>query len=185
VSDPDPWQKSGRRKLIGIIGVIVTFVGTAVMIVILAMGSCNKGPPEYSGIGKYRFGHTHTKDAAKDGLCQPTEIEDGRRKATWCFGMPGVAVGSRAAEIHLYFEGTEPDGELIEIQLKIRGCNEDELEHWLRQAFGPPYESKSNRAYWKNTYVWVAALMPSEPARCLVHLLPHSETSEIARIKGK
>jgi hypothetical protein len=33
--------------------------------------------------------------------------------------------------------------------------------------------------------MWVAALMPSEPGRCLVHFLPLSETAEIARIQAK
>jgi hypothetical protein len=180
--EPEPPRRG--RKIAGIVGVIATLVGSVVIVVILALGTCNKGPPEYSGIGKYRFGHTEMKDI-KDGLCQPTDIEDGRRKATWCFGMPGVAVGSRAAEIHLYFDGTEPDGDLIEIQLKIRGCNEQELESWMRQAFGPPVDQRANRMYWQNSFLWAAALMPSEPARCLVHLLPHSEAAEIARIKAK
>ena len=175
-------RSSKTRKIIGIIGAAAAFVGAIVIVAILAT---KKDAPQYAGIGKYRFGHTTMADAAKDGLCQPTDIEDGRRKATWCFGMPGVAVGSKPAELHLYFDGTEPDGELIEIQLKIRGCNEQELEHWMRQAFGPPLESKANRAYWQNSILWAAALMPSEPARCLVHFLPHSEAAEIARIKQK
>jgi hypothetical protein len=39
------------------------------------------------------------------------------------------------------------------------------------------------RGYWKNAFLWAAALMPSEPGRCLVHFLPLSENAEIARIK--
>jgi hypothetical protein len=31
--------------------------------------------------------------------------------------------------------------------------------------------------------MWIAAMMPSEPGRCLVHLLPIDEGSEIERIK--
>ena len=53
----------------------------------------------------------------------------------------------------------------------------------MRQNFGVPVESKATRAYWKNSFLWAAALMPSEPARCVVHFLPLSENAEIERIK--
>jgi hypothetical protein len=138
---------------------------------------------EPSGIGRWRFTHT-TLAEVTDGLCQPTELGDGR-KGTWCFAQTPVRIGSSTAEIDLYFLGTEKTAKLIEIQLKIRGCHEDELEQWMRSGFGPPIESKPTRGYWKNSYLWAAALMPSEPARCIVHFLPLSETSEIDRIKQR
>ncbi|HSR98933.1 MAG TPA: hypothetical protein VLM79_17875, partial [Kofleriaceae bacterium] len=79
----------------------------------------------------------------------------------------------------------EKTAKLIEIQLKVRGCHEDELDQWMRSALGPPIETRSTRAYWKNSFLWAAALLPSEPGRCLVHLLPLSENGEIDRIKQK
>jgi hypothetical protein len=164
---------------------------------------CDDRKAEPNGLGPYRFGKT-TRAQLTSGVCQPTELTDGR-KATWCFALPPIKVGKRVAEVDAYFLGTEPPAlpddatkeqlearkqqlaqlPLIEVQLKVRGCNEDELDRWMRERFGPPIESKSTRQYWKNSFLWAAALMPSEPSRCLVHFLPISENAEIERIKTK
>ena len=32
--------------------------------------------------------------------------------------------------------------------------------------------------------MWIGALLPAEPGRCVMHMLPLSEQAEIARIKG-
>ena len=137
--------------------------------------------PEVSGIGRWRFTHTTLHDV-HEGVCQPTDLTDGR-KGTWCFALTPIKVGGRSADVDLYFLGNEPTAQLIEIQLKVRGCHEDELDQWMRSALGPPIETRSTRAYWKNSFLWAAALLPSEPGRCLVHLLPLSENAEIDRIK--
>lgn len=155
-------------------------VGLALGLV-LALAACEKRKAEVSGVGPWRFTTSTLKDA-REGVCQPTELSDGR-KATWCFAQPPFKIGQRVADVDLYFLGTEPDAKLIEIQLKIRGCVEDDLDQWMRSVFGPPIETKSTRAYWKNSFLWAAALMPSEPARCVVHFLPVTENAEIARIK--
>lgn len=146
-----------------------------------ALAGCEKKPAEFSGVGRWKF-TSSTLAQAREGVCQPTELADGR-KATWCFAQPPFKIGKRVADVDLYFLGTEPDAKLIEIQLKVRGCVEDELDQWMRAAFGPPIETTSTRGYWKNSFLWAAALMPSEPARCVVHFLPLSENAEIARIK--
>ena len=151
------------------------------LVALLLLGACEKKAAEFSGLGKFRF-TTTTLKAITDGVCQPTELSDGR-KATWCFAQPPFKIGKRVADVDLYFDGTEPTAKLIEIQLKVRGCDETELESWMRTNFGPPVESKSTRGYWKNSFLWAAALMPSEPGRCVVHFLPLSENAEIARIK--
>lgn len=149
----------------------------------LAAVACGNREPEFAGVGQWRFTRSKLADA-HDGICQPTELTDGR-KATWCFAQPPLRIGSRSADVDLFFLGGEPSAPLIEIQLKVRGCHEDELEQWMRSAFGVPIETRANRAYWKNTFLWAAALMPSEPGRCLVHFLPLSENAEIDRIKQK
>jgi hypothetical protein len=150
----------------------------------LALGgaglACSR-EPEVSGIGRWRFTHTTLHDV-NEGVCQPTDLTDGR-KGTWCFALTPIKVGARSTEVDLYFLGSEPAAKLIEIQLKVRGCREDELDQWMRSALGPPIETRSTRAYWKNSFLWAAALLPSEPGRCLVHLLPLSENGEIDRIK--
>jgi hypothetical protein len=144
-------------------------------------GACEGRATEFAGVGKWRFTHTTLRDVT-DGICQPTDLNDGR-KGTWCFAQTPFRIGKTNAEVDLYFLGTDPAAKLIELQLKVRGCHEDELDQWMRSAFGPPVDTRSTRGYWKNSFLWAAALMPSEPGRCLVHFLPLSENAEIDRIK--
>ena len=148
---------------------------------IAALGACDGKPAEPSGIGKWRFGHTTLHDVA-DGICQPTDLNDGR-KGTWCFAQTPLKIAKSTAELDLYFLGTEKTAPLIELQLRVRGCHEADVEEWMRAAFGPPIESKSTRVYWKNAFLWAAAMLPSEPGRCVIHFLPLTENAEIDRIK--
>ncbi len=155
------------------------------LVLLIAIAACSESAPEPSGIGPYTFGHT-TAGAIHDGNCQPTDLNDGR-KAIWCFALPPVKVGTKVAEVDTYFDAMPPHdaktAPLIEIQLKVRGCVEDEVDRWMRARFGPPIENKSTRAYWKNSFLWAAALMPSEPGRCIIHFVPLSENAEIERLK--
>jgi hypothetical protein len=155
------------------------------LLVLVALAACDGGKAEPNGLGNYKFGHT-TRASIHDGNCQPTKLRDGR-DAIWCFALPPIKVGNRVAEVDTYFSLAPPytkeTAPLIEIQLKVRGCVEDEADQWMRARFGPPIETKSTREYWKNSFVWAAALLPSEPGRCLIHLLPLSENAEIDRIK--
>lgn len=153
----------------------------ALVLAVAMLAACKQAEPEVSGVGKWRFTRSTLNDV-HDGICQPTELNDGR-KGTWCFAQTPFKIGTRTADVDLYFLGGEKSAKLIEIQLKVRGCREDEVEQWMRAAFGPPIESKSTRAYWKNAFLWAAAFLPSEPGRCLVHFLPLSENAEIDRIK--
>ena len=98
-------------------------------------------------------------------------------------GMPPFKVGQRTAEVDAYFLGTADNAPLIELQLKIRGCVENEADQWMRQRFGAPIETKGPAEFWKTATMWAGAWLPSEPGRCLVHLLPLSENAEIDRIK--
>jgi hypothetical protein len=170
-------------KLAGILGLVATVGGVATVTVILATGACKQGEPEFAGVGKYRFGHTTRKDI-RDGVCQPTPIDDGKRQATWCFSLPTFKIANRPTEVELYFDGTAEDAALIEIQLKIRGCINADLEAWLRSSFGPPIETRIDRFYYQNSFLWAAALIPEQPGRCRVHMVPPSETLQIAKIKA-
>ena len=150
-------------------------------LLLLALVACEGRAPEPRGLGPYQFGRM-TRGQIHDGVCQPTDLSDGR-KATWCFALPPIKVEKRVAEVDAYFLGSDSTAPLIEVQLKVRGCVEDELDRWMRARFGPPIETKSTRAYWKNSFLWAGAFLPSEPGRCLVHFLPLSENAEIERIK--
>jgi hypothetical protein len=150
---------------------------------VIALVACASKEPEFSGVGRFRFGHTTLADIT-DGICQPTDLNDGR-KGTWCFAQTPLKLAGSTAEVDLYFHGVEKTAPLIEIQLKVRGCHEDQLEQWMRTSFGAPIDQRPARAYWKNAFLWAAALMPSEPGRCLVHFLPIAENAEIERIKKR
>ena len=154
-----------------------------VLAALAAAASCKGREAEPAGIGKWRF-NVLTLGAVKDGKCEPTAGTDGRQ-LTWCFAQPAFKIAKRVAEVNAYFLGTNPDAPLVEVQLSVRGCVEDELDQWLRANYGPPIETKANRVYWKNSFIWIAAIMPSDPGRCLVHILPLSENAEIGRIKAE
>ena len=147
------------------------------------VAACEPKKAEPSGIGKWRFTKTVRKDAV-EGICSKDTTSTGRA-VTWCHTMPPIKIGQRTATVDLYFDGHGDDGKLIEIQLGVRGCVEDDLDRWIRGVMGPPKETRATRGYWENSFMWIAALMPSEPGRCLVHLLPLSEKAEIERIKQK
>jgi len=172
------------KKVVGVIGLVASIAGVVVVGAILATGACKNSSPEFAGVGKYRFGHTVLDDIG-DGVCQPTTIDDGARQATWCFALPAYKIANRVAEVELYFDGppSKKDAPLIEIQLKVRGCLENDLETWMRTSFGPPIETREDRFYYKNSFLWAAALIPSDPGRCRVHLLPLSEQGQIAKVK--
>jgi hypothetical protein len=154
-------------------------------LLIALVSACSQKPAEPNGIGNYRFGHT-TAGSIHDGNCMPSTLTDGRN-AIWCMALPPIKVGKRVAEVSTYFlldaQHTKETAPLIEIQLQVRGCVEDEAERWMRERFGPPIETKSTREYWKNSFLWAAAFLPSEPGRCLIHILPLSENAEIDRLK--
>lgn len=148
----------------------------------LALAACGSSDPQYAGVGPYNFGKTTLADVTRL-RCDKTKLEDGR-VGSWCFGTK-FKTGAHDSEVNLYFDGTEPTAALIEIQLEVRGCDEADLESWMTQSFGAPVERRNQRAYWKNAFVWAAGLLPERTSRCRIHLLPLSETSEIARIKAR
>ncbi len=171
---------------------------------LLALAACEGSKPQAGGLGMYKFGHT-TRADLKNGVCQPTELTDGR-KATWCFALTPIKVGARSADVDAYFLGTDPPllpenptdearaerrkvlatEPLIELQLKIRGCVETDVEQWMRQRYGgADADSKGTHLYWHNDFMWAMAEVPSEAGRCVIHFLPASETAEIVRLKQK
>lgn len=133
-----------------------------------------------AGIGPY---HVKRLTLAKaPGRCDPTELPDGRQGA-WCYGQPRLGVAGMNADVDLYFGTNEPDARVIEIQLQIRGCDEEKLASWIKSNFGAPHEERPGRAYWQNAHVYVIGELPSTPGRCMVRVLPRSEHAEYERLR--
>lgn len=143
-----------------------------------ALAGCER-QPELTGVGPWSVTKTKRKDAT--GICQPTELPDGR-SGTWCFKQKPFGLAKKAAAVDLYFAGDAPDAPLIELQLQIRGCIEEDVEVWLRQNFGAPTEQRPGRAFYRMKKMFLAALLPQDPGRCVLRMLPLSEADEIERI---
>jgi hypothetical protein len=152
----------------------------ALVLGVLGVVACASPPPEYDGIGIWKVSKTTLKDAT--GRCEPTDLPDGR-KGSFCFGQTPIKLAGAMTEIDLYFDGTEPTSKLIEEQLKVRGCREEQTLAFLRRLFGQPSDTKGAKVFWQNRYVFVVATAPSEPAQCLIRLFPLSEKSEIEKMK--
>jgi len=175
------------------------------------LAACEGKKAQINGLGSYRFGHTTLASLDQNPSitspmtkCQPTELSDGR-KATWCFALNPIKVGKANAEVDAYFLGDQPpllpadateDQKkarrdelkklpLIELQLKVRGCNEQDAEQWMRQRYGGANEAKGTKLFWWNDFQFAMAELPSEPGRCLIHFLPATEIDEIKRLKAK
>ena len=106
------------------------------LVAITSLGACETKHSGPNGLDRYIFGQT-TRGKVHEGICQVTDLNDGR-KATWCFELPPFKVGQRTAEVDAYFLGTAETAPMIELQLKIRGCVENEADQWLRARFGAP-----------------------------------------------
>lgn len=161
----------------------IVAVASVALALPLVAGACAEPKAEYSGIGPYSVRKTRLKDAP--GRCEPTDLSDGR-KATWCYANPPLSVGGKPADVDLYFLGTAPDAPLIELQLQVRGCKEAALGSWLRTSFGDPVEDHHGTwLLFSNRNVFVIGELPSDPGRCLVRVLPKSETAELERLRVK
>ncbi len=144
----------------------------------LAGGCERKQQP--AGIGPY---HVQKLTLAKaPGRCDPTDLPDGR-KGTWCYAQPKIGVAGMNADVDLYFGSTDPSSKVIEIQLQIRACKPGPLAMWLKTNFGAPVEERATKTFWENANVYVVGELPSESGRCLVRVLPRTETAEYERLR--
>jgi len=169
-------------------------VTRALLLLLVSAGhACGDRPRELAGFGPWNVPKT-TVGMVKGGRCDPTDLPDGR-KGVYCFGVPGLQLGSRGASVALYFsDGTARAGvtgsganlaaPLIELQLTVRGCDATDLDGYLRGKLGAPASSGANRATWENTFILVAASLPDPDGSCLVRVFPHSERPEYERIRA-
>ena len=152
-----------------------------IVVALLAlMVACKPEPDEYDGLGRWKV--TKTTLSQADGRCIPTDLPDGR-KGSYCIGQTPLKIAGSPAEIDLYFDGTEPTSRLIEEQLKVRGCREEQVLQFMRKLFGTPSGTKGPKVFWKNRFAFVAAIAPSDPGQCLIRIFPLSETAEIAKVQ--
>lgn len=158
------------------------------ILVFALLAGCDK-KPEPSGIGPYTVTRTKLGDVTQ-GRRMPTVLDDGRN-ATWISELPGFMIGGARTEVHLYFDGNQDTSKLIEIQLQVRGCEEDVLDRWMSDKFGPTTDRRQNvagkpdAAFWKSSVMFAVAEFPHEGGRCAVHMVPLSEGAEIARLHAK
>ncbi len=138
---------------------------------LLALPGC-KAEPQLSGVEQWNVNKTTL--ASADGRCTPTDFPDGRT-GMWCFGQQPIGIMGMSVDIDLYFAGTEPTTPVIELQLKVRTCNEDRLLEWMRKGWGNPYQQEGKTFRWKNAKMLVAGYLPDEPGSCLLRMFPHRE----------
>jgi hypothetical protein len=140
-------------------------VRRAALLCLLMLGAC-KADKQISGIGPWNVNRTHLRDAT--GRCTP----DG--DGMYCFGQKPTGIKGMIVDIDLYFAGHEPDAQLSEIQMKVGGCDEEQLFSWMRANFGKPTEDRGSLKMWQNSFLWAVGEMPlaDDPGRCLVHMIP-------------
>jgi hypothetical protein len=141
---------------------------------LVLLAGCAKKEPEIAGVEGWNVKHTRLADAT--GRCIPEKLADGR-DGSYCFGQQPFGIRGMAVDVDLYFGGTDPASTLVEIQMKVGGCNVENLDGWLRKNLGAPVESKGNRHAWKNAHLHALGYLPlaDEPGRCLVRMIPLAE----------
>ena len=131
---------------------------------------------EINGIDRWVLNKT-TKVQNK-GRCD----YDAKRELTWCYGNPSLALGGQSATVDLYFDGEGDEAPLVQILLSIGGCNEPALKDWLRDKLGNTSANTSTRLYWEGKHAFIAALVPSDPARCDVKFVAPDQKAMIEAI---
>jgi hypothetical protein len=150
-------------------------------VVLLAVAACKPDKPEFAGIGPWSVTKTTLADAS--GRCDPSDLPDGR-KGSYCYLQPLLPVGKQAAEVDLYFAGTEKTSPLVELQLKVKICDAEATDLWLRTHFGAPFETRTARAFFQNSHLFLAAQLPGEGGRCMIRIFPKSEQAAFERVKA-
>lgn len=140
---------------------------------VLTVSGCSKKKGEIDGIGEYRIGVTTVADGA---VCTP------RGEYTWCSHNAGVAIGDRAADVDLYFKGTEETATAVEILVSVKRCEVPPVVRDLEKELGPSAEISPGRMIWRNSKVVIVAQLPAEPGRCEINFLAPSETDRIAKL---
>jgi hypothetical protein len=150
--------------------------------VALALAAC-KHERQMSGVGPWNVNRTHLEDAT--GRCIPDDLGEGKQ-GTYCFGQKPMGIRGMVVDLDLYFGGTDPKATLVEIQLKVGGCDEQQLYGWMQTNFGRPIEDKGARKLWKSSFLWAVGELPipDGPGQCLIRLIPAREQARFERLWG-
>jgi hypothetical protein len=150
-------------------------VAAALGMLITVASGC-KRERAINGIDRWELNKTVKKQ--HKGRCDVDE----KRNLTWCYGNPSLALGGQSATVDLYFDGTGDEAPLVQILLSIGGCNEPALKTWLQDKLGKTSASTSTRLYWEGKHAFIAALVPSDPARCDVKFVAPDQKGMIDAI---
>ncbi len=146
----------------------------------LAVAGC-KQDKDLAGVGKWNVNKTKLSDAT--GRCLPEKLADGR-DGSYCFAQPQFGIKGMTSEVDLFFAGTEPTSPLVKIQLKVRGCKDEQLFSWMQTNFGDPYEKVSPTVMrWKNAHLYAVGRIPFDTGLCILDFLPISEKAMADLIK--
>ena len=148
-----------------------------VLLLTLLLFACKPKPPPVNGLGPYVLGETKLATGKRRARCQP----DG--KIMWCFGAPAIKVGDQPAAVDLYFDGQGDDASLIEIALRIRGCNIDAVDAALRTALGPSTQRRGRKLFWRSKFSFVAARLRVDGNACEVNFVDPKDTTRIAKLR--
>ena len=147
------------------------------ILALLVLGAC-KREKQMSGVENWNVNRTKLKDAT--GRCTP----DGA--GMYCFGQKPMGIRGMVVDLDLYFAGQDPEAKLSEIQMKVGGCDDEQLFGWMQTNFGHPVEDHGSRKLWKSDFVWAVGLMPvpDEPGRCLIRIIPRREQARYEQAWG-
>lgn len=151
------------------------------LVAVVLLAGCEK-ETQLAGVDKWNVKRTRMKDAT--GRCIPEKLPDGRDGA-YCFGQKPMGIRGMNVDLDLYFGAYDPEATLVEIQMKVGGCRTEDLEAWMRQNFGAPFEQHGmTQLAWKNEHLFAAGFLPiaDEPGRCLIRIVPATEPGRWAAI---
>ena len=146
---------------------------TLVALAVTSIFGCGRKEPEINGIGQWVLLKTQMREAP--GFCNPDEI-------TFCSSNGAVPIGDQAADVGLYFQGSEPTAPLVEIGLSVRRCDPDKLARALIEVLGEPNVRKHNHYLWRGELALVAGQMPSTGRRCEVSFVTTKDKKRVAEL---
>lgn len=149
-----------------------------VLVVALSVAAfaCKKEEQVIDGVGDYHLGKTVEKDV-KHGRCTPQDSG-----LNWCAHLPRLQVAEQAADVHLYFEGSEPTAKLVEILLSINACKSRPVQLQFEHELGPAQESVAGQLIWRSKAAVIVAQLDLPDGRCELNFVAPTDAKRIAEL---